>query len=103
MLKTPRNSFIGFIRDSAAKRFYDMGNHKFIIPYPTPNNVRTAPQIIPAVFAVVCLIAESVEAIACAALIAPVLAQDAIKDTFKKIEKGTGQLFQGMGQEIKKA
>jgi len=41
--------------------------------------------------------------LACAALIAPVLAQDAIKDTFKKIEKGTGQLFQGMGQEIKRA
>ena len=41
--------------------------------------------------------------LACAALIAPALAEDAVKDTFKKIEKGTGQLFQGMGQEIKKA
>ena len=41
--------------------------------------------------------------LACAALIAPALAEDAVKDTFKKIEKGTGQLFQGIGQEIKKA
>ena len=41
--------------------------------------------------------------IAGAALIAPVLAEDAAKDTFKKVEKGTGQLFQGIGQEIKKA
>jgi len=40
--------------------------------------------------------------LACAALIAPALAED-VKDSFKKIEKGTGQLFQGMGQEIKKA
>ena len=41
--------------------------------------------------------------LACAALVAPALAEDAAKDTFKKVEKGTGQLFQGIGQEIKKA
>ena len=45
--------------------------------------------------------------LACAALIAPALAQEGAKDStkemFKKAEKGAGQLFQGMGQEIKKA
>jgi len=38
-----------------------------------------------------------------AALIAPALADDSAKETFKKAEKGAGQLFQGIGQEIKKA
>jgi hypothetical protein len=34
---------------------------------------------------------------------APVAAQsDAAKDGFKKTEKGVGELFRGMGQEIKK-
>jgi len=43
----------------------------------------------------------------CVALIAPAFAEDGAKDSlkegFKKTEKGAGQLFQGMGQEIKKA
>jgi hypothetical protein len=39
----------------------------------------------------------------CAALIAPALAEESTKEMFKKAEKGAGQLFQGMGQEIKKA
>jgi hypothetical protein len=39
----------------------------------------------------------------CGALVMPALAEDVVKDSFKKVEKGTGQLFQGMGQEIKKA
>ena len=45
--------------------------------------------------------------LACAALFAPAFAQEGAKDStkemFKKAEKGAGQLFQGMGQEIKKA
>lgn len=41
--------------------------------------------------------------IACAALVAPVLAQDTAKDAFRKVEKGTGQLLEGVGQEVKKA
>jgi hypothetical protein len=39
----------------------------------------------------------------CAALAAPALAEESTKEMFKKAEKGAGQLFQGMGQEIKKA
>ena len=39
----------------------------------------------------------------CAALAAPALAEEGAKEMFKKAEKGAGQLFQGMGQEIKKA
>jgi len=38
-----------------------------------------------------------------AALAAPALAEEGAKESFKKAEKGAGQLFQGMGQEIKKA
>ena len=41
--------------------------------------------------------------LACAALTAPAWAEDTVKDTFKKVEKGTGQLLQGIGQEVKKA
>ena len=41
--------------------------------------------------------------LACAALATAALAEDSAKDTFKKAEKGAGQLFQGIGQEIKKA
>ena len=41
--------------------------------------------------------------LASATLAAAALADDSTKDMFKKAEKGAGQLFQGMGQEIKKA
>ena len=41
--------------------------------------------------------------LACAALLAPAYAQQTPQETFKKAEDGAGRLFQGMGQEIKKA
>ncbi len=41
--------------------------------------------------------------LACAAGLAPALADEAIKDGAKKAEKGMGQLLQGIGQEVKKA
>ena len=41
--------------------------------------------------------------LACVALAAAALAEDTLKECFKKTEKGAGQLFQGIGQEIKKA
>ena len=41
--------------------------------------------------------------LACATLATAALADDSAKDMFKKTEKGAGQLFQGIGQEIKKA
>ena len=40
---------------------------------------------------------------ACAALLAPAYAQQTPQETFKKAEDGAGRLFQGMGQEIRKA
>lgn len=42
-------------------------------------------------------------ALACAAGAAPAAAEnDAVKDTFKKTERGFGELLKGMGQELKK-
>src|SRR3990167_7721491 len=72
VLETARHPLIGFIGYPSAKCSYDIWDHNFInfiIPYPTPKRVRTALQIIPEVFVVVCLIAESVEDIVCAAFI----------------------------------